>query len=120
MKCVATNRLCDAYRRSARRPEPVLLEDSVPSRELGPLELALRGERSQRYRDALNRLRPKDRRLIVARYSEEKSLEEIARAFRLPSTAAAGMAVSRAKDRLRRSLIGDSAGAQRSTATGHR
>jgi RNA polymerase sigma factor (sigma-70 family) len=116
MKCVATNRLCDAYRRSARRPAPVALEDSIPSLDSGPLELALRGERSELYREALNRLRLKDRRLILARFAEEKSLVEIARDFGLPSTAAAGMAVSRAEDRLRRSLTDPSAGGQRAPA----
>lgn len=104
MQCVATNRLYDAYRRSRRRPESVALEDAVPCREPGPLELALRGERNRRYRQALTRLRPKDRRLILARCVEEKSLAEIAHAFGLPSSAAAGMAVTRAEKRLRCNL----------------
>ncbi len=104
MQCVATNRLHDAYRRTKRRPESVAFEEDVPSGEPGPLELALRGERNRRYRQALARLRPKDRGLIHARFVDEKGLPEIARAFGLPSPAAAGMAVARAEKRLRGNL----------------
>lgn len=113
LQCVATNQLHDGYRLTKRRPEPVELEDNLPCREPGPLELTLDRERHHRYQQALTRLRPKDRRLIVARFVEEMSLADIARAFGLPSSAAARMAVTRAEERLRRSLTTRPAGRSR-------
>ena len=52
----------------------------------------------------LIQLRIKDQQLIHARFVEEASLADIAQQFGLPSTAAAGMAITRAERRLKRQL----------------
>ena len=104
LRRVAINRLRDEYRKTRRRPRRVVLDESVPSKTAGPLDLAVRAEEQRRYQRALAQLRIKDRQLIHARLVEEASLADIARQFGLPSTAAAGMAITRAERRLKRQL----------------
>lgn len=101
---IAVNRLRDEIRKVRRRPRRVSLADEVPSRTAGPLDQAVRNEEQRQCRLALTRLRTKDRLLLHARFVEEATLADIARQFGLPSTAAAGMAVSRAERRLKHEL----------------
>ena len=54
----------------------------------------------RRYRDGLERLRPRDRRLIVGRAELGYSYRQLALIERLPSTDAARMALRRALIRL--------------------
>jgi RNA polymerase sigma factor (sigma-70 family) len=104
LRRVAINRLRDEYRKTRRRPRRVALDDSVPSKTAGPLDLAVRAEEQRRYQRALAQLRIKDQQLIHARFIEEVPLAAIAQQLGLPSTAAAGMAVTRAERRLKRQL----------------
>jgi RNA polymerase sigma factor (sigma-70 family) len=101
---VMRNRVHDEFRRTARRPKCEPLNESARSDAPSPLAALLAVERQRRYRHALRTLRPKDRQLIIARVANEQSLATIAREFGLASTAAAGMAVRRAEQRLRRQL----------------
>ena len=61
------NRINDELRRIARRGPAQVLDDDEPDRAPSPLEEAIASETEERYRAALARLRPSDRRLVVAR-----------------------------------------------------
>ena len=94
------NRICDEARRIGRRPPPLELPDDHPCDHTSPEEDAIRAEAYEHYRDALSRLTPKDRALIVARVERQWSLAEIAHRFGMPTVDAARMAVNRAVKRL--------------------
>ncbi len=94
------NRICDEARRIGRRPPPLELPDDHPCDHTSPEEDAIRAEAYEHYRDALSRLTPKDRALIVARVERQWSLTEIAHRFHMPTVDAARMAVNRAVKRL--------------------
>ena len=74
--------------------------DDHPSDRTSPEEDAIRAEEYDHYREAVLRLTPKDRALIVARIEMQWSLAEIAHRYRLRSVDAARMAVNRAVKRL--------------------
>jgi RNA polymerase sigma factor (sigma-70 family) len=103
---VMKNRVHDEFRRTVRRPKCEPLDDSERSASPSPLAALLETERQQRYQRALQTLRAKDRQLILARVANEDSLERIAKQFGLATSAAAGMAVRRAEQRLRAQLGG--------------
>ena len=94
------NRICDEVRRICRQPPPLELPDDHPSDRTSPEEDAIRAEEYDHYREAVLRLAPKDRALIVARIEMQWSLPEIAHRYGLPSVDAARMAVNRAVKRL--------------------
>ena len=94
------NRICDEVRRICRQPPPLELPDDHPSDRTSPEEDAIRAEEYDHYREAVLRLTPKDRALIVARIEMQWSLAEIAHRYGLPSVDAARMAVNRAVKRL--------------------
>jgi RNA polymerase sigma-70 factor (ECF subfamily) len=94
------NRICDEVRRICRQPPPLELPEDHPSDRTSPEEDAIRAEEYDHYREALRRLTPKDRALIVARIEMQWSLAEIAHRYRLRSVDAARMAVNRAVKRL--------------------
>ena len=94
------NRIRDEIRRVGRRPEAVELPDDVQSDATSPLEIAIREEAYQRYRNALRRLRTRDREMVVARIEVQWSISEIAQRFGMPSIDAARVAVSRSLKRL--------------------
>lgn len=96
LRRTVTNRIYDEMRRIARQPRPIALADDQPFDGISPQEAAIRAESYQRYRDALPRLRPKDRALVIARIELQWSVAEIAQRFRMPSEAAARMATKRA------------------------
>ena len=77
-----------------------VLEDEHVALDASPLELAIGQEALDRYEAALQRLKPQDRELIIARIELHFSAVEIAAAFGKPSTPAAQMAISRALVRL--------------------
>ena len=83
-----------------RRPAAAPLTDEHPSDATSPLESAIEAESYERYRRALDELKPRDREMVVARVEVQWSLTEIAQRFGLPSVDAARMAVSRALKRL--------------------
>jgi len=94
------NRICDEVRRIGRQPPPLELPEDHPCDQTSPEEDAIRAEAYEHYRDAVSRLTPKDRALIVARIEMQWSLAEIAHRHGMPSVDAARMAVGRAVKRL--------------------
>lgn len=93
------NRIRDELRHVSRAPASELNDDyadAAPS----PLDAVLKDETDRRYKDALARLRPEDRELIVGRFELEYSFEQLALATRRRSPAAARVALSRAISRL--------------------
>lgn len=94
------NRICDEVRRIGRQPPPLELPDDHPCDRTSPEEDAIRAEAYEHYRDAVSRLSPKDRALIVARIEMQWSLAEIAHRYGMPTVDAARMAVNRAVKRL--------------------
>ena len=94
------NRIRDEVRRIVRQPPPVELPEDHPSDRTSPLEFAIQAEAYEHYREALLRMSPKDRELIVGRVEVQWSLAEIAHRFGLRTVDAARMAVNRAVKRL--------------------
>lgn len=94
------NRIRDEIRRVGRRPEAVELTSEPPSDATSPLESAIREEAYERYRAALEKLRTRDREMVVARVEVQWSISEIAQRFNMPSIDAARVAVSRSLKRL--------------------
>jgi RNA polymerase sigma-70 factor, ECF subfamily len=94
------NRIRDEIRRVGRNPAPVELPDDHPGDATSPLEAALQAESYERYRQALGRLKPRDREMVVARVEAQWDITEIARQFGMRSVDAARMAVSRALKKL--------------------
>jgi RNA polymerase sigma-70 factor (ECF subfamily) len=94
------NRIRDEVRRIGRQPPPLELPEDHPADRTSPLECAIQAEAYDHYRDALSRLTPKDRELIVGRIEVQWSLAEIAHRFGLRTVDAARMAVNRAVKRL--------------------
>jgi len=93
------NRIRDELRRVARAPADEL-RDELSDRAPSPLDSAISRQVEERYKQALSRLRPEDRELIVGRLELEYSFEQLALATRRRSPAAARMALSRALTRL--------------------
>jgi RNA polymerase sigma-70 factor, ECF subfamily len=100
------NRIRDEIRRVGRRPVAVELPDEPPSDATSPLEATIREEAYERYRDALTRLRTRDREMVVARVEVQWTIQEIAERFGMPSVDAARVAVSRSLKRLTAQLGG--------------
>lgn len=94
------NRIRDEVRRVGRQPVPVELSDDMASDEASPLEFALKAEAYERYRRALDELRPRDRALVVARIELQWSFAALAERFGLSTPDAARMAAARALKRL--------------------
>ncbi len=94
------NRIRDEIRRVGRRPEAVEFTDDTPGDATSPLEAAIRDEAYQRYRNALEQLRTRDREMVVARIEVQWSISEIAHRFGMASVDAARVAVSRSLKRL--------------------
>jgi RNA polymerase sigma factor (sigma-70 family) len=96
------NRVRDEVRRVTRRPTASPLEDQEEQADKGvsPLDEAIGVEAAERYEAALQRLRPDERELIVARVEMGNGYEQIAAAHGKPSADAARMAVARALVRL--------------------
>lgn len=94
------NRIRDEVRKIGRHAPPTELPEDHPSDRTSPLEAAIQAEAYERYRQALTRLEPKDRELIVARVEVQWSVAEIAQRFGMRTVDATRMAVSRAVRRL--------------------
>lgn len=94
------NRIRDEVRRVGRHPAPVELPEDLESDRTSPLEFAIRSETYERYREALTKLKPRDREMIVARIEVQWSIAEIAQRFGLRTVEAARMAVTRALRRI--------------------
>jgi RNA polymerase sigma-70 factor, ECF subfamily len=97
------NRIRDLIRKTQRHGVPLEVDADVRDDMPSPLVMAIRRERLERFLEALQRLRPADRQVIVWRVELGYSAEEIASRLG-KSKAAAGMAVSRAMARLEKEL----------------
>jgi len=94
------NRIRDEIRKVGRRPQLSELTEEPPSDMTSPLEVVIRDEAYDRYRSALEKLRTRDREMIVARIEVQWSIAEIAQRFGMASVDAARVAVSRSLKRL--------------------
>ena len=94
------NRIRDEIRKVGRRPETMELTVEPPADVTSPLEAAIREEAYERYRSALDKLRTRDREMVVARVEVQWTIQEIAHRFGMPSVDAARVAVSRSLKRL--------------------
>ena len=94
------NRIRDEVRRIGRRPNVVELDEQAVDLGISPLEAAIGVEALDRYEAALQRLRPDDREVVVARLEMGYTYDEIAVMVGKPSADAARVAVSRAIVRL--------------------
>ena len=100
LRRAASNTVMDEARRNARRRPADVLDQPAAFSDDDPLRETIRSEARAHYRTALRALRPKDRRLLLARHHLEWSLERIAQRLGLKSPDAARMAVRRAERRL--------------------
>ena len=94
------NRIRDEIRRVGRRPEVLELTAEPPSDVTSPLEAVIREEAYEKYRNALDKLRTRDREMVVARVEVQWTIQEIAHRFGMASVDAARVAVSRSLKRL--------------------
>ena len=94
------NRIRDEMRRFVRRPTSVELPDDFKSEQPSPEEQAIHQQTYDRYRAALDTLKPRERELVIARVEAQWSTQEIAEHFEFGTVDAARMAVNRAMQRL--------------------
>jgi RNA polymerase sigma-70 factor (ECF subfamily) len=98
------NRIRDELRRAKRRPLRTELDSQAEGNVRSPLEEAIGQEAIERYEQALARLRPEDRELVVARIEMGHTYQEIADLLDKPTANAARMAAERAVIRLVKEL----------------
>lgn len=98
------NSIRDLARQYQRRGPADPLDTDIVGVSPSPLEEAIGSEVRARYRRAITRLRPEDRRAIVARIEMGLPYAAVAAALSKPSADAAHMAVSRALMRLAREM----------------
>ena len=107
------NRIRDQFRLFSRRPDVGSLSDELAEEVAGddesPLDAAISSADQRRYRAALARLRPIDRRAIVASIELGYTYEQLALVLNKPSAPAARLAVRRALIRLGHEMHGGSA-----------
>jgi RNA polymerase sigma factor (sigma-70 family) len=94
------NRIRDELRKAKRRPQFEPVDTGVEDLAASPLERLIGREAVARYEAALERLKPSDRDVIVARLELGLDNQELAAALGKPSPNAARMAVERAFLRL--------------------
>lgn len=94
------NRVRDEVRRVGRRGVGEEIEDEHIDTGASPLEQAIGTEALARYEQALARLRPDEREVIIARVELGQSYQQIAAGHGRASADAARMAVTRALVRL--------------------
>jgi RNA polymerase sigma factor (sigma-70 family) len=94
------NRIRDVARQYQRSGPSDPLDTDIAGKEDSPLDLAIGHETLERYEAALDRLRPEEKELIIARIEMGLPHAEIAAMFEKPSVAAVHMAMSRALVRL--------------------
>lgn len=106
VRTILRNRINDVLRQYLRR-DISPLDPDLPGRDESPFALAAFTETLTRYDTALERLRPEDKELIVARVELGLSYAEIAEQSGKPSVGAATMAVSRALIKLAEEMAHD-------------
>ena len=87
-------------RRTGRRAPPAAIDSKISDDGPSPLEQAIGQQATERYEQALARLRPEDREAIIARVEMGYSYERLAEALEKPSPEAARKAARRALLRL--------------------
>ena len=112
------NRIRDEIRRVSRRGVTEELPDDIAEKGATPLERLILQEGSERYLEALRRLRPGDRIAIIYRLEHSFGYDEIAKRLDKSTADAARVAVSRALKRLAAELGLEVPAARRSTASG--
>jgi RNA polymerase sigma-70 factor (ECF subfamily) len=100
VRTVLWNRIRDIARQYQRTGAPNPLDSDIAGHEDAPDEVAIADELLDRYETALERLRPEEKDLIIARIEMGLPHAEIAAMFNKPSVAAVHMALSRALVRL--------------------
>lgn len=100
LRQAVVNRVRDEARKKARRPVAATLDDELEGADASPLDVAIGREAADRYETALQRLKPEEREVLIARVELGMSFEEVAAATGRPSSEAARKAVSRALLRL--------------------
>jgi RNA polymerase sigma factor (sigma-70 family) len=98
------NRIREELRGTKRRPPRSELDSAAQDNGRSPLEEAIGQEALQRYEQALARLRPEDRELVVARIELGYTNREIAELLDKPTPNAARMATERAIVRLAKEM----------------
>jgi len=98
------NRIIDERRKCLRIVECRSEADDAVARSPSQLQCVLNKEEILRYRAALQRLRPRDRQLIVMRVEQQLTYREIATQLRIPSPSAARVAAVRATARFAAAL----------------
>jgi len=94
------NRIRDELRRHGRKAGVTELDSNVPDEAPSPLEEAIGRQMTDRYEQALTRLKPEDREAIIARVEMGYSNDELADALGKPTPDAARKAAQRALIRL--------------------
>jgi RNA polymerase sigma-70 factor (ECF subfamily) len=99
VQCVI-NRIRDEVRRVGRRGVASELPEQAASDDQSPLELAIAAQAYERYREALQGLKSRDRQIAVARIELQWTAAEIAERFQFRTRDGARMATARALERL--------------------
>ena len=104
LRQVLVNRIRAEFRRTAGRPDRTDLDEEQVDPAPSPLEETIGGQTLDRYEQALERLRPEERDVIVSRVEMGLSYDEMAVALGKPSADAARKAAGRALIRLARAM----------------
>ena len=96
LRQAVVNRLRDELRRKGRDPDKTDLDNKEFEGDDSPLQRAIGREALDHYEEALRRLKPEEREIIIARLEMEYTYEEIARMLGKPSAEAARKAAQRA------------------------
>lgn len=94
------NRINDEFRQIARRGAASVLDEEHPGAAPSPLDEAMASQTEERYRAALERLKPAERQLIVARVEMGYSFEQLAMISNKARPDSARVALHRALVRL--------------------
>ena len=100
LRQVLVNRIRAEFRRTAGRPDRTGLDEEHVDPAPSPLEEAIGEQTLDRYEQALERLRPEEREVIMSRVEMGLSYEEMAVALGKPTADAARKAAGRALIRL--------------------
>jgi RNA polymerase sigma-70 factor (ECF subfamily) len=106
VRSAVLNRIRDEIRRASRWSGPDGVDESLPSAEPSPLELAMGAELVARFESALAGLSEEEQRLIHLRIELDYDYDEIAAMTDRPSRDAVRMAVKRALRRLAQGMGG--------------
>lgn len=101
------NRILNAVRDAKRRPGRGELDDNLISPAPSPIDEVIGREAEERFNDALERLDPVDREMIIARIELHMPWADIAIHFGKPSPSAARQATNRAIEKLARDMDGN-------------